>query len=569
MRRFPLAGLLLALLLLASAGPPPAARAQQRTTGAAAVAPARSAAPATTVIAPPVRSAAETITVDKLKRDLYVVASDEMAGRDTPSKGLDDTAKFIAERLAALKVKPGGDDGTYFQRIELRSFKPDPANTKAELAGRALAFGTDYLVGSSVGQAEGSLLYVGHGYRIKSKNIDAYRGLDVRDKILVVAGSTLPEGVARGELTGKAGEAEWDDATSYARKNGARGLVVVPRNFERFWRFARLLMTRDSYQVSRLKEDEVQSTLPVLYPSAETLKALFSGERVSGEELLKNIMAGNPGEPFALNPQTRLTINVAANVKTATTQNVVGYLEGSHPKLKKEYVAIGAHYDHVGTGRADRTGDTIYNGADDDGSGTVATLAVAEAFARGPRPKRSILFVWHAGEEKGLWGSEYFSEFPTVPLNQIVAQLNMDMVGRSKKEGDTNPANRYLSGPNEIYVIGSREMSTELGELSERVNRSYLNLQFNYLYDDPRDPNRFFFRSDHFNYARKGIPIIFYFDGEHEDYHKPSDTPDKIDYQKMERIARTVYVTAAEIANAPRRPVVDKPLTPARAAKGY
>ncbi|HYP52261.1 MAG TPA: M28 family peptidase, partial [Pyrinomonadaceae bacterium] len=527
------------------------------------------AAPATTVISAPVRSAADTITADKLKRDLYVVASDEMAGRDTPSKGLDDTAKFIAERLASLKVKPGGDDGTYFQRIELRSFKPDPVNTKAELAGRALTFGTDFLVGSSVGQAEGALVYVGHGYRIKSKNVDAYRGIDVRDKILVVAGSTLPEGVARGELTGRAGEAEWDDASSYARKNGARGLVVIPRSFERFWRFGQFRMTRDSFQISRLKEDEVQSSLPVIYPSAATLKALFAGERVGGEELLANIVANKPGEPFALNPQTRLSFNVAANAKTAITQNVIGYVEGSDSKLRKEYVAVGAHYDHVGTGRANAAGDTIYNGADDDGSGTVATLALAEAFARGPRPKRSILFVWHAGEEKGLWGSEYFTEFPTVPLSQVVAQLNMDMIGRSKKEGDTNPANKFLSGPNEIYVIGSREMSTELGDLSERVNRSYLNLQFNYLYDDPRDPNRFFFRSDHFNYARKGIPIIFYFDGEHEDYHKPSDTPDKIDYQKMERVARTVFVTATEIANAARRPAVDKPLAPERAARGY
>jgi Zn-dependent M28 family amino/carboxypeptidase len=147
-----------------------------------------------------------------------------------------------------------------------------------------------------------------------------------------------------------------------------------------------------------------------------------------------------------------------------------------------------------------------------------------------------------------------------VPLDHVVTQLNIDMVGRSKKAGDTNPANAELSGPDEIYVIGSKMMSTELGNLSESINNSYLKVNFNYRYDDPNDPNRFFFRSDHFNYARKGVPIIFYFDGVHEDYHRPSDTPDKIDYQKMEKVARTVYATMWELANRPTRVVVDKQL---------
>jgi Zn-dependent M28 family amino/carboxypeptidase len=243
-----------------------------------------------------------------------------------------------------------------------------------------------------------------------------------------------------------------------------------------------------------------------------------------------------------------------------TTQNVVAVFEGSDPVLKNEYVAVGAHYDHVGVG-VPVNGDAIYNGADDDGSGTTAILAMAEALAKtSPRPKRSVLFVWHCGEEKGLWGSQYFTQFPTLPLASIVTQLNIDMIGRSRQEGDTTPANKELSGPNEIYVIGSKMMSTELGALSERVNASFLNLNFNYKYDDPADPNRFFFRSDHFNYAQKGIPIIFYFDGVHEDYHRPGDEVSKIDFQKMEKVTRTVYLTLWEIANSPQRPRVDKQL---------
>jgi Zn-dependent M28 family amino/carboxypeptidase len=189
---------------------------------------------------------------------------------------------------------------------------------------------------------------------------------------------------------------------------------------------------------------------------------------------------------------------------------------------------------------------------------------MAEAFSKGPRPRRSILFVWHTGEEKGLWGSEYFTRYPTVPLRQVVAQLNIDMIGRSKKEGDTNPANKMLSGPDEIYVIGSRMMSTQLGELNEAVNRGYLNLKYNYHYDEPNDPERLFYRSDHFNYAKQGVPIIFFFDGVHEDYHRPTDSPDKIDYRKLENITRTVFVLASELANAPARPVVDRQIPASR-----
>jgi len=197
---------------------------------------------------------------------------------------------------------------------------------------------------------------------------------------------------------------------------------------------------------------------------------------------------------------------------------------------------------------------------DDDGSGTVSILEIAHAFLTGPRPKRSLIFVWHCGEEKGLWGSSYFTNHPTVDLSKVVTQLNIDMIGRSKKEGDTNPANNVLTGPKEIYVVGSTKMSTDLQKVSESVNKGFLNLSFNYKYDDPKDNERIFYRSDHYNYAHKGIPIIFYFDGVHEDYHRPSDEVSKIDFDKMSEVARTVYATGWTIANNAKRPVVDKPL---------
>ncbi|HEX8164141.1 MAG TPA: M28 family peptidase [Pyrinomonadaceae bacterium] len=552
MKKFKLIALLLLLALL------PLEAAPQQSQGAAAVAPASAA------LAPATVESSKRITAARLKEHLSVVASDAMEGRDTPSKGLDATAKYIADELKKLGLKPAGDDGTYFQRIALKREKVDPVRTTFTLGEQTYLFGDDFLVSGAQGGAEGQLVFVGHGWIVKSKNVDAYKGIDVKDKIMVVAGTGLLPGMTRADVSGKAG-VDYDDAESYALRNGARGLIVVPRTRDigRFWGFRRQALERGGYQVERFNAQAASpGRVPTVYASQRLLDVLFAGEAVTGADVMKQAQSGEAGAAFALSPKKRVKFAVASTSETATTQNVVAVLEGRDPALKDEYVALGAHYDHIGVGAPDENGDRINNGADDDGSGTVSILTIAEAFAKGARPKRSLLFVWHCGEEKGLWGSQYFTSFPTVPLDRVVAQFNIDMIGRSKKIGDTNPRNVNLSGPNEVYVIGSKMMSTELGELSERVNSSFLNVTFNYKYDDPRDTERLFFRSDHFNYARKGVPIIFYFDGVHEDYHRPSDSVEKIDFQKMERVARTVFATASELANAPTRPRVDKQLPP-------
>ena len=586
MRKFNLTAL--ALLLGVSFLVPPLPAWSQSAGGsggaAAAVAPAAGAAASPTFAA--ARSSAERITADKLKEILYFIASDEMAGRDTPSEGLDATAKYIADRLKKLKLKPAGDKGSYFQRIKLRRTQVDLENTSAQLGDRKFRVGEGFLpTGRVSGEAEGQLVYAGHGWVIRSKGVNAYEGIDVKDKIVVVAGNGTapPPGVTNADIKALPG-GDWETPVSYAQKHGAKGLVLIPRNFERMWRYGPRLLGRASYSVPRLtggsasEEDEDDEDKPEppgvvsIIPSREMLAALFAGERAEGAGIIQAALGAGGAEPlksFALSPEKRLRMSVRLTAEDASTQNVVGIVEGRDSVLKKEYVALGAHYDHVGTaargyGCRPVGSDSICNGADDDGSGTTALLAMAEAFSKGKRPRRSVLFVWHAGEEHGLWGSEYFTEFPTVPLENVVAQLNIDMIGRSKRPGDTNPRNRMLSGPDEIYVIGSRMMSTELAELSESVNRSLLGLKFNYHYDEPGDPERLFYRSDHFNYAKKGIPIIFYFDGIHEDYHQPTDSADKIDYEKLEKVTRTVFVTASELANAPRRPAIDKRLPPER-----
>jgi hypothetical protein len=417
------------------------------------------------------------------------------------------------------------------------------------------------------GSASGQLVYVGHGLIIKSKNINAYQNIDVKDKIVVTQFS-LPKGITSSDFTGKQGE-DWDTVFTYARKKGARGIISIP-TFQTlsFWDQSRKnSLEKGSVDVVKF-EKENDSQFPVVTGSVKLINAIFQGEKSNANTIFNRAIAGEHIDSFDLNPKKSVSIKVVVKAEPAYTQNVVGVIEGTDPVLKDEYIAMGAHYDHVGIGTP-RNGDAIYNGADDDGSGTVALMAMAESLMRGPRPKRSFMFVWHAGEEKGLWGSRYITEYPLISLNQIITQLNIDMIGRNRKEGDTNPANKNLATSNEIYVIGSKMMSSELGELSEAVNRSYYNLSFNYKYDDPKDPNQFFFRSDHYNYARKDIPVIFYFDGDHEDYHRQSDSVDKIDFEKLERVTRTIYATAWELANRAKRPVVDKPLSPELKTKEY
>jgi hypothetical protein len=510
----------------------------------------------------------ETIAASQLQDYLSFIASDEMEGRDTPSRGLDTTAQFIKMHLDRWGFKPAGDGATFFQRIALRRDQLDGAHSSAEINGQKFNFGEDFLPNAVAATISGPVVYVGNGWVVKSKNIDAYQGIDVKDKIVVVYGEGIPKGVTRADLTGRMGE-DWANPALYAQQHGAKGVLAIPDyNMLMRWEGVRQRLSVPGRPQVEKFQNQNGAPIPLVWLSLRMADVLFQGEKLDAATLLNRGASGEQVTAFELSSTKKVTFTIATSPNSPSTQNVVAVWEGSDPVLKNEYVALGAHYDHIGI-CAPGAADPICNGADDDGSGTTALLAMAEAISHAKqRPKRSVLFVWHCGEEKGLWGSRYFTEYPTIPLDRIVTQINIDMIGRSKKEGDTNPQNAELSGPNQIYVIGSKMMSTELGELSEAVNKSFLNLQYNYRYDDPNDPNRFFFRSDHFNYARKGIPIIFFFDGVHEDYHRPGDEAQKIDYQKMEKVTRTIYMTLWEVANRPVRPKVDKQLPPELMQRG-
>lgn len=505
---------------------------------------------------------ADTITAAQLKDYLSFIASDAMEGRDTPSRGLDITALFLATNLSRWGFKPAGDGGTFFQKIALARDVIDKDQTVVSLNDQKLRLGDDYIPFARNTNVTAPMVFAGNGWFVKSKNLDPFQGVDVRGKIVIVftVPDGLPPGVTREDLRGKPGE-DWMRPAEYALKHGAVGLITVP-DFQYLanWERNRTRVTERGLTSVEKFQATAAPQLPGFIAAPQLANVLFQGEAMSATGIFNAISSSKVPPSFDLKAEKKLSINIVKRTDGTTTQNVVAVFEGSDPVLKTEYVALGAHYDHVGTG-APVNGDSVYNGADDDGSGTTALLSIAEALGRAPtRPKRSVLFVWHAGEEKGLWGSRYFTEFPTVPLNQIITQINLDMIGRSKINGDTNTKNATLSGPNEIYVIGSSMMSGELGELIQQVNQQYLNLVYDFRYDDPADPNRYFFRSDHINYARKGIPIVFFFDGEHEDYHRPGDSPDKIDYQKMEKVTRTIYMTLWELGNRSVRPKVDKPL---------
>jgi len=495
----------------------------------------------------------DLITADQLRDYLFFIASDEMEGRRAPSRGLDLTAKFIALELSRWGAKPAGDDGGYLQMIELERSTVDAATSFVEVDGTRFGFGDGFLTGSTAGSGSARLLYAGDGWVVPQMGADPYLGLDVRDAVVVVTGAA-PEGMTREQM----GAEGVQRPAQYLADHGALAMITAPnaRTLQRWERSVQMAGQRGATRVVGLDAGGGPG-LPQITASPTLIEALFAGTEMNATGVLAAADGGNAGVSSDLGKT--VDFDIAVNIETLTTQNVVAIIEGTDPALTDEYVVIGAHYDHIGVGNP-VNGDAINNGADDDGSGTTAVLAIAEALSHGERPKRSVLLVWHTGEEAGMWGSRYINEKLPVPARNIVAALNIDMIGRSRPGGDTNPANENLTGPNEVYVIGPGVQSAAMGEILDEVNDNYLGLTFNPLYDAMDHPERIFFRSDHINYARNGIPIAFFFTGTHEDYHRPSDSPDKIDYEKMLKITRTIYAIAWNLASRPDRPALNADL---------
>ena len=390
-------------------------------------------------------------------------------------------------------------------------------------------------------KAEGNveeIVYVGYG--IEEGDYSDYKNIDVEGKwILMKAGEPKNEDGTY-VLSGNNKKSVWSNLSEspqkrneLATKKGVKGIIYFDeKNFSRYKRYYRNMKNNASGQMSFKKDED--NTPPTLVANSKLAKAIF-------------------GDIENDNTAKTLPVAISANLKSTNedvkTENVVAVLRGSGKP--EEYVVISSHLDHIGITADGR----INNGADDDGSGTVALLEIAEAFKKaadaGNGPDRSIVFLHVTGEEKGLLGSQYYTDSdPIFPLEQTVANLNIDMIGRidPKREGQRN----Y------IYLIGSDKLSTDLHNLSEEVNKKYTNIEFDYTYNDENDPNRFYYRSDHYNFAKNNIPIIFYFNGTHDDYHRPSDTADKINYDLLQNRTRLIFYTAWEVANRDARVIVDK-----------
>jgi Peptidase family M28 len=521
-----------------------------------------------------------------LKEWLTYVASDELEGRAVFSTGIGLAAAYIEDHLRAWGARPAGDNGSYLQTVRVLGVKSTSRSTvTVTVAGVSRTFkdGDGITFPKNAGGKRivtvDRVEFVGYGLDAPAAGHVDFRGKNVKNAAAVWLGSQGPRGLDstyRRLLTGRnryateqlgaaasigpTNEAGGAGGAGRAGGQGGAGGAGGGRGAP--------LPAADFTTVQRL-----DSPLPPNVSAADSFfEFLFSHAPAPYDELKRKAAAQEELPSFALDNVT-LTFNIDADyevVRTQLAQNVVALVDGSDAQLKSTYVAFGAHYDHVGYAEGEvvkaadgerRLGavgrvtpghedDRVWNGADDDGSGTVSLMALAKAFAQGPRPKRSLLFVWHAGEERGLLGSRYFADYPTVAMDKIVAQLNIDMIGRNRDD--------KAAESNTVYLVGSDRISSELHAINRAANDAFAKpLTLDYEFNDPTDPEQLYYRSDHYSYAAKGIPIIFFTTGLHPDYHANTDEVEKIEFEKMTRIAQLVYETAVRVGNLDHAPVRD------------
>ena len=495
---------------------------------AASCAPARAPSP----VAPGGGPFAGAPTPDELRRDLMIFASDSFRGRKTGTPDELRAARFLATRLAALGLEPAGDSG-FFQRVPLIRPGLGPrtrfeVRTSAGVSSLAPGVALFPLGAPPRAEAlpalhaEGDVVFFGYGVPTARTSREALDGMDLTGKVVVVVNGAPKEVEPSRRAALESPDQVGRHLVALIARRPAAIVVLLTGASAR-------VLPQLARQYARLaRADDV---FPAPPDSARTLPMLLVGDSARARALLPD---GWPDDDRPRVLEGRHFTGVVD--QTLNGYNVVGIVRGRDPALRSTYVAYGAHLDHIGvnpiapdSARAASAGaiDSINNGADDDGSGSVSLLALARAFQNGPRPRRSVLFIWHTGEEEGLFGSEHFTSHPTVPLDSIVAQLNADMIGRNA------PDSLYLVGP----VAAPNGQSKRLGAIVDSVNaalpRPFL---INREWDSPTHPEQIYYRSDHFNYARRGVPIVFFTSGLHEDYHRVSDEPSKIDYDKLARV---------------------------------
>jgi hypothetical protein len=519
---------------------------------------------------------AGAIAASDLKEWLTYIASDELAGRDTFSAGLGLAAGYIEQHLSQWGARPGGDSGSYLQTVRVLGVK---ATSRSSVTVRVGSQTRTFRDGDGVTFPKNSggkrtvtldhVEFVGYGLDAPAAGHSDFTGRDVKGAAVVYLGARGPKTVDyqmyRRILASRSRHVTELQASASIGPSPSRNRPEGER--------ARAATVPDFTTVQRLDRD----IPPAVTASDAFFDFLFSKAPSRYQDLKRRAGAQDELPSFRLN-DVALTFTVDADyevIKTQLTQNVVAIVEGRDPALRETYVAFGAHYDHVGYAEGDPASDRdampgrvtpsakqdrIWNGADDDGSGTVALMAIAKAFGTTtPRPRRSVLLVWHAGEEHGLWGSRYFADYPAVPMDGIVAQLNIDMIGRNR--------DNKTSEESTVYLVGSDRISSELHRINRDANSALETpLTLDYEMNDPADLEQLYYRSDHYSYAAKGVPIIFFTTGLHPDYHANTDDVSKIEFNKMTRITQLIYETGARLADLDHAPARDN-LGP-RAGKG-
>ncbi len=503
---------------------------------------------------------AATITAQDLKKHLTYIASDSLEGRDTGSEGQKKAATYISNHFAKLGLQaivPTKDGGKgYYQYFNL--YKKGWKDAYIKIGGKKKEFFKDYYPnGLTSIPEEQSIAVVFAGYGIETEAYNDYKNIDTKDKAVVFFDGEPKDNEGKNLLTKSGEKSEWSEKSGVQKKmnialnHGAKMFFVISETDAA--QFTTLAAERKAV-LSRFNQlnykpsttTEKATSNPTFFVSKEMAAEMLGIKPTKLAKLESNI--AQKGETSAGSiKESNISIKVERGEVPVETANILGFLEGTDKK--DEVVLITAHYDHVGIQNG-----VIYNGADDDGSGTCTVMELAEAFAKakaeGNGPRRSILFMTVTGEEKGLLGSQYYTDKdPIIPFEKTVCDLNIDMIGRIDKEHA--PKEDY------VYLIGSDKLSSELHQISEDVNKKYINYQLDYTFNDPKDPNRFYYRSDHYNFAKHKIPVIFYFTGVHEDYHRPGDDVEKILFPKYQQIARLVFQTAWELVNRDERIKVD------------
>jgi len=487
---------------------------------------------------------ARTITSNELEAHLGYIASDELEGRETAQRGQKLAAGYLKAQFHKMGLKPGNGDSWYQEyeltRTQVNSVEVSFDGKKWEQFQKGFIF---FSKSSFTQSMNTDVAFAGYG--IQTEGYNNLDGLSLKGKTaIILSGEPQKDGASMIKRGDNEAYSQGDKIEALTNAGAVAVINVIPD------------ASYDAYKVNPWLSHMMESaSLGLTYRFEPSIPTIMIPERTfnawikkskTNLNTLKEELTQSAEVPSLKLSKYGFDLKVDANQEVVIAENVLGFLEGTDKK--EEVIVVTAHYDHLGV----RDG-VVFNGADDDGTGTVALIEIAEAFMKateaGIRPRRSILFMPVSGEEKGLLGSRYYSDHPIYPIANTVCNLNVDMIGRTD---DRHEKSNY------IYVIGSDMLSTDLHQANEKANQALAEVDLDYTYNTKDDPNRYYYRSDHYNFARLNVPCIFYFSGVHADYHKATDTIEKIDFKKAAEVSRLIFATAWEVANRDQRLVVDK-----------